>query len=154
MLVAISPAEADSWLHHLILKKEKCPNSKGVCGIWEYTITRSLKKYGQIEISGRMLSLIRNGIAAVATAQAGAKNEFVGLVYETVEAINREIGSDYYIVLDCTDDAAHANLNYRHGNGTEIIVSREVIRLHAFFRFAAPGSRELDLLEGMAGIAI
>lgn len=154
MLVAISPAEADTWLHHLIFKQEKCPTGSGSCGIWLYTLTRSLKKQnGRIEISGRILSLIKDGIALAANAQAGPKNRFLGIVYETVESINDQIGERYYLVLDRTEDEAHSNLNYRHDNGVELIISREVDRLHDCFRFAVSGSQEIDHLETMTAAA-
>jgi hypothetical protein len=61
----------------------KCPNHEGLCGIWLYNIKRSMKDSpDMLEISGRLLFLIVDGITdrAVAEAAKFEKAEFRGVV--------------------------------------------------------------------------
>lgn len=155
------PSESDSWLHHVIIKAEVCPDKKKTCGIWHYAITRSIRTSSKVEISGRMLSLITNGIESAANEAASKLRDakFRGIVFETIEAVRQTIGDFYSVTLDpCDEDAAHAYLEHRAYNaspgGVEaFLVSAEVVRLHNAFTFAPPGSGQLEALERKAGAA-
>jgi hypothetical protein len=158
-----NPNTTDTWLHHLIFRQEACPNKNDGCGIWFYTLTRCQRE-GKIEISGRMLSLISDGIESAASRKAAQMDrcEFRGVVYETVGRIRDVFDGDYLVVLDPIDppdvnaDAAHALLSNPNFNNrtAALLISAEVVRLHASFHFAEPRSEALRQLEGSAGIAV
>jgi hypothetical protein len=153
----VSLSATDTWLHHVINSAEVCPDKANICGIWHYALTRSIKKTGKVEISGRVLELINDGIARHAEAIADRLGAaFRGIVFETIEAIDRGIGQEYAVIPDPTDDPAHAYLDhprYNEQSAEDFLISREVLRLHDTFTFAAPASRELEGLEVRAGSA-
>jgi hypothetical protein len=161
MLATIKPIEgSDTWLRHLIFRQEACPNKKNECGIWHYTITKSLRN-GALEISGRALSLISDGIQNAAERQAARFDNahFKGIVYQRISIVLESIGAVYEIVPDPIappdPNADNAHTYLRHlgpGKGEQIIVSAETLRMHNVFAYAPPGSDQLRRLERLCGI--
>jgi hypothetical protein len=143
------------------MPREACPQkADGSCGFWQYAITKSISQSDLIELSGRMLSLIPNGIKAFAeTAARKLRNgHFIGVAYQTIESINDRIGDTYDVVADpYEEDDAHAFLAHRAfnaGRREEVSTSNEVLRLHQAFFFVADGSEALRDLEARAGVAV
>jgi hypothetical protein len=112
----------------------------------------AIAKKGKIEISGRFLGLIADGIEQrsqeIAASVPGCAPR--GVTFQTISYVETEIGDAHSIIPEPLDeDAAHAYIDHRASNTgqVDVLISREVVR------FAAPGSAALIELEERAGTA-
>jgi len=159
LLIDAGRTSEDHWLRHLLTKQEQCPRQNDTCGTFHYIITKFITKSEPIEISGRLLSRITDGIEeyAVVASQNMKSGKFYGIVYSTTSKIASDLGPRYRIVIDPTAaDSAHAYLSndeYNSGDRSDINVAEEVLLLHDAFSFAAPGSPDLARLEAGVGRA-
>lgn len=149
----------DTWTHHLLMDNEGI-QSKGdfiyTMGAWHYPISKSIRQTNGIAISGRLLSLVDDGLEAHAQARAAKMNNacFHGIAYATVEEIQLGLAGDYEVEPDALkEDPAHSNLRYIRERTTwdTKTLCDEILRLFEFFKFAEPESKALSELEAQAG---
>lgn len=147
----------DVFLRHLLKETEYCDGRGSDCPIFSYAVSKSLRLHNNqhIKVSGRQLSLIRDGIEAHAKQRCATVRgaQFRGVVYVRFKDIASSL-AEYTLVKACSEeDKAHIALcrSTIKGDGTSILPSSEVNRLHRTFYFTPPNSRELAALENAAG---
>jgi len=147
----------DVFLRHLLLEKEYCNGTTRDCPIFSYAVSKSLKLHNNqhIKISGRQLSLVTDGIEAHAAQRCATVRaaQFRGVVYVGFNDIATSLAEYAVVKAPRAEDSAHVALCRCaiKADGSLVLVSSEVNRLHRTFYFTPPNSRELAGLEGTAG---